>query len=119
MAYGYDAAGRLTHVQHSTRQETLTGLTYTLDAEGNRVAVHETTIRLQSYYFPALGRPEVLGAQALAMGATSLPESEETISYTYDAADRLTGGAYTSGDSYGYAYRCDGLSSGTGWCGWA
>ncbi len=65
--------------------------------------LREATVQLQSYYFPALGRPEVPGG-GMAMASAALEPGEETITYSYDPADRLTGAAYSSGDSYAYTY---------------
>ena len=73
--YGYDEAGRLTALRHELEAAMLAAYTYTLDAVGNRVQAGE----------------EVSGTAT-------------TITYTYDALQRLTGADYSDGKDFTYAY---------------
>ena len=73
--YAYDAAGRLAQVWHQdSRGGTVATYNYTYDAEGNPIAINETT-----------------------------PMSTFTTTYTYDALDRLTAEAYPP-YTIGYVY---------------
>ncbi len=98
---GYDDGGRLLSVQHSDWLDWVLAFACTLDPAGNR-----TTLET------------VLGGVS------------DSTSYTYDDGDRIltvdgvpyaydNRGNLTSDGTWTYTYRCDGLSSGTGFCAWA
>jgi RHS repeat-associated protein len=82
--YAYDAAGRLVEVAHSQEGESLARYTYTLNGVGNRTQVTET----------------ILQPQAVT--------TTRTITYTYDALNRLTDAVYSSGEFFAYAYNAVG-----------
>jgi RHS repeat-associated protein len=73
--YSYDTANRLLGIEHWLGATEVQGVDYTLDPNGNRVTAAEM-------------------AQAPVGGGSSL---SRTISYTYDALNRLTGATYTDG----------------------
>jgi len=77
-SYSYDAAGRLTQLTNAIGQTTITRHTYTLDAEGNRRTLAEF----------------VSGITAL--GAT------DTIDYTYDGLNRLSGSTGALAESFSF-----------------
>jgi RHS repeat-associated protein len=152
--YGYDAAGKLLSLSHAGSGGTLSSFDYSYDGVGNRVAVTETftsTVAI-AYTYDPLYRLTAADYSDLsyfhyaydAVGNRLSYEitGGETITYTYDTANRMTsagGVAYTWDDNgsllddglntytynqanrltgvsrasgtYGFAYRCNGLSS--------
>ncbi|MEU8445858.1 DNRLRE domain-containing protein [Streptomyces microflavus] len=72
-AYGYDNAGRLTHVE-DTADNVCTQRVYTVDKRSNRTAVSSASA--------------ALGQACTTTGSTSTTKS-------YDTADRIVGGGYT------------------------
>ncbi len=73
--YGYDADGQLTDVNHSKSGTLISSYHYTLDANGNRTSVVETT-----------------------------PAGTKTTDYTYDALYRLSSVTYANGRTVSYQY---------------
>ena len=81
--YSYDTANRLLGIEHWVGGSEIEGVDYTLDPNGNRLTANQLVA-------------------APAGGGASL---SRTVSYTYDALNRLTGATYTDGASTeGYTY---------------
>ena len=81
--YSYDTANRLLGIDHWQGTTQVEGADYTLDANGNRLTAGELVA-------------------APVGGGASL---SRTVSYAYDALNRLTGASYTDGaptESYSY-----------------
>ena len=89
--YGYDATGQITSLAHTHTQSAadviiLANYTWTYDAAGNSTSQTLTT------------------ADTMTMGSSGLlqgPVVDDTSTYSYDAADQLTGDSL-NGESYSY-----------------
>ena len=107
VAYDYDAAGRLVGLSGWDSQEA----SYGYDPAG-RVRWQRQPNGVQTDYgYDPAGRqvrvehsdwPEWAGLEPVT--SPSALADGETITYSYDAAGRLIGAGYASGDYYGYAY---------------
>ncbi|MBN1508977.1 MAG: RHS repeat protein [Sedimentisphaerales bacterium] len=92
MEFRYDADGRLVEARRSNTVNT----TYSYDPAGRLLRVQDGTLANQQYSLDAEGEP--------LQAVMNLPSGAETIAYTYDDADRLTGADYGSGNRLSYTY---------------
>jgi YD repeat-containing protein len=113
--YGYDAGGRLNDIKHvSASNQTLAEYAYTLNSNGDATAVLTTyaneTQKQTLYTYDSLRR---LVQATYGAGATAAPNTDPTVTYTYDGTgNRLTEKTTASGTptqtltySYGTANR--------------
>ena len=104
-AYAYDDANRLVSAVNASGVQVLNSYAYTLDKVGNRVQVRDAAGGLTRYGYDALnrlvswttpsGQVTTYGYDAVG-NRTSQTSSAGTVSYTYDAADRLLVGGASS-----------------------
>jgi RHS repeat-associated protein len=109
---GYDAAGRLTSIHYAKDATAVLNLAYTLDANGNRIALNDSLAGTTSYEYDALNRltrenapsRDVRYAYDATGNRTSMTlNGGATTSYAYDAGDQLQ-----SSGTATYSYNDDG-----------
>jgi RHS repeat-associated protein len=93
IAMGYDPAGRLTSVTTGGSVLPVATISYTYDANGNRVSMVDVQNGVTSYQYDVLNR------------LVSLTDPQaEAVSFTYDFLNRRTGVTLPNGVQTGYSY---------------
>jgi RHS repeat-associated protein len=112
--YNYDDSSRLTGIQTTLNQNTIDSLAYTLDNVGNRVSKTQNSA-IVDYTYDNIYRltnvsptgtaqlPETYTYDAVGNRTTSgndqFPQTNETVVYSYDDENRLTGVTITQGSN--------------------